>query len=115
MDVFAFREQLIENYATYIRSFIHIRDSRIGAFVQQNLDNGVLWPDPLIQLNPSFEPGALIDDLVHERILHEECARDFRINKGEPQARERSLRLYRHQEEAIRVAHRGHNYVLTTG
>ena len=58
MDVFDLRRRLVEDYSSYIRSFIRIRDERIQAYVQESLENGLLWPDPLIQLNPSSEPGA---------------------------------------------------------
>lgn len=43
---------------------------------------GLLWLDPLIELNPSFEPGESIDDLVEEGVLHSECARIFRVDKA---------------------------------
>jgi ATP-dependent helicase YprA (DUF1998 family) len=114
MNVFEFRDRLVANYASYINSFIRIREPRIDAVVQENLGSGILWPEPLIQLNPSFASGAYIDDLVRDGVLHPECARIFRLkrqqdDRGEP------LRLHRHQDEAIRVARRGHNYVLTTG
>ena len=113
MDVFGLRDRLIDDYSSYIRSFIQIRDDRIQDLVDSELAGGLLWPDPLIQLNPSFEPGYRTDQLVDQSILHEECRRIFRINKesGEGQP----LRFHRHQEEAVRVARMGANYVLTTG
>ncbi|MCH8291522.1 hypothetical protein IH992_10530 [Candidatus Poribacteria bacterium] len=58
MDIFEFRNQLLNDYASYIKSFIHIRDERIRELVLGELDAGFLWPDPLLALNPSFEPGA---------------------------------------------------------
>ena len=54
MKVFQLRERLIEDYGTYVRSFIEIRDERIRERVREELDGGLLWPQPLIQLNPSF-------------------------------------------------------------
>lgn len=80
----------------------------------ERLAEGALWPEPLIQLNPSFEPGEWIDDLVASGVLHEECARIFRI-KPEATDPGRPLRLYRHQADAIRAARSGQHYVLTTG
>jgi len=65
-------------------------------------------------MNPSFEPGAWIDDLVQEGILHEECSRIFRI-KDTPEDEGKPLRIHRHQSDAIRAARTGKNYVLTTG
>ena len=114
MDVFQLRRHLVDSYADYIRSFIHIRDSRISASVHDELNRGLLWPEPLIQLNPAFESGAWIDDLVAEGILHPECAHIFRL-KQEPESEGRRLCLHRHQEDAVRVAVRGVPYVLTTG
>ena len=70
MNIFDFRRRLIDDYAAYTRSFIQIRDPQIREYVDSQLEAGVLWPDPLIQLNPSFEPGATIDQLVAEGVLH---------------------------------------------
>lgn len=116
MDVFAVRDRLIDDYSEYVRSFIQIRDSGIRNEVVTALDSGLLWPDPLIQLNPAFEPGDSIDELVDAGILHDECGRVFRKDK-EPGSNNsgKPLRLYKHQSEAIRCAVAGHNYVLTTG
>lgn len=114
MNIFEFRHQLIQDYAAYTRSFIQIRDEQIRDFVQGQLESGVLWPDPLIQLNPSFEPGLFIDELAAEGVLHPECSRIFRI-KPEPVSAGQPLRLHRHQGDAIRIARGGHPYVLTTG
>lgn len=114
MDVFELHRDLIGDYASYTRSFIRIADRRIHEAVESEISAGLLWPDPLLQLNPSFEPGATIEQLVVEGVLHDECGRIFRIKQhdndfGSP------LRLHRHQEQAIRKAAEGHAYVLTTG
>ena len=71
-------------------------------------------PTPLIQLNPSFQPGKWIDELADESVLHEECRRGFRIEK-EAAGKGAPLRLHTHQEQAVRIARTGNNYVLTTG
>ena len=57
MQIFQLRDQLIHDYAAYTKSFLQIRDQWVKDHVQQGLEAGVLWPEPLIQLNPSFEPG----------------------------------------------------------
>ena len=41
------------------------------------------WPVPLIQLNPNFEPGGHIDDLVADGTLDAECAKVFRLKRGD--------------------------------
>ena len=49
MDVFALRNQLVDDYAAYIESFINISDRRIREHVGAELHQGLLWPDPLLQ------------------------------------------------------------------
>ena len=114
MDIFDFRRKLIDDYAAYTRSFITVREPNLRQFVGEQLEAGVLWPEPLIQLNPSFEPGDGIDDLVAAGVLHPECRHVFRI-KADSDLQGRLLRLHWHQSEAIRVARTGFPYVLTTG
>ena len=81
MDVFDLRSRLVEDYARYTRSFIKIADPAIRAKVDTELEAGVFWPEPLLQLNPTFRPGGTIDDLVSEGTLNPECAKIFRIGK----------------------------------
>lgn len=113
-NVFKVRNQLVTDFEKYVTGFIHINDERIRNKVHEEFQRGLLWPEPLIQLNPSYAQANYIDDLVEEGLLHPECSRIFRHGKtrdslGKP------LRLYKHQEEAIRAADSGSNYVLTTG
>ncbi len=83
MDVFDLRRNLVDSYANDIRSFIQIRDDRISARVKEELNSGLLWAEPLIQLNPSFEPGLTFDELVTEGVLHLTCREVFRIKKSD--------------------------------
>ena len=115
MDVFNLRSRLVEDYRRYAESFLTIRDPRVREHVERELDGGLLWPDPPLQLNPAFEPGGLIDELGAEGLLHDECRRIFRSDKRPEDPVGRDLRLHRHQSEAIRAAQDGANYVLTTG
>ncbi len=114
MNIFDLRQRLIEDYGSFIGGFLKIRDRRLDDFVRRELDRGVLWPEPWISLNPSFAPGGRVDDLVGRDELHPECARIFQI-KSEQHPTGPSLRLHRHQSEAIAAAATGDNYVLTTG
>jgi len=115
MDIFALRNSLVDDYAEYVSSFIEIQDERIRRKVDENLQVGILWPEPLIQLNPSFEPGPWIDELVQQGTLHPECRQIFRKQKTEQDGYGKPMRLHRHQADAIRVAQQRVNYVLTTG
>jgi ATP-dependent helicase YprA (DUF1998 family) len=114
MDVFRLHGDLIGDYVDYTRSFLRIEDTRIAEEVEAAITGGLLWPEPLLQLNPSFEAGKSIDVLVTEGVLHPECARVFRI-KSEADPVGRPLCLHSHQERAVRTACEGKPYVLTTG
>ena len=115
MDVFDLRDRLVSDYRSYTRSFIKIRDPRIKEFVEGILGADGFWPEPLLQLNPTFRPGGTIDDLVANGILHEECSRIFRIGKSDSDHRGKQFLLHEHQREAILKAQEGRSYVLTTG
>lgn len=115
MQVFQLRDKIIRDYAKYIGSFIEISDYRIKESVHRELDAGLLWPDPLLQLNPAFAWGGWIDDLVKAHILHSECANIFKVDKSEIPSMGRPMRLYQHQVDAIKAAGAADNYVLTTG
>ena len=115
MDVFDLRDRLVFDYRSYTRSFIKIRDPRIKEFVEGFLGAEGFWPEPLLQLNPTFRPGGTIDDLVGMGVLHEECSRIFRIGKSDSDHRGKQLLLHEHQREAILKAQEGRSYVLTTG
>lgn len=117
MNVFELRNRLIADYGNFVRSFFHIQDKRIHEKVEEEMRAGLMWPEPLIQLNPSFESGAWIDELVATQILHEECHHIFQKEKRNSQStgQGKPLRLHKHQTDAIKVARSGHNYVLTTG
>jgi ATP-dependent helicase YprA (DUF1998 family) len=115
MDVFDLRGRLVEDYARYTRSFIKIADPRIDGKVQNALTAGALWPEPLLQLNPTFLPGGTIDDLVKDGTLHSECSRIFRVEKTAADPIGKPLVFHTHQVQAIRQAKEGQSYVLTSG
>jgi len=115
MDVFELRRKIIQDYSSYTKSFINIGDERIRVQVSDALDSGSFWPEPLIQLNPSFELGKFVHELSAENILHNECAKIFCTGKSAKGELGQALRLHKHQEEAIRTASKGHSYVLATG
>ena len=101
MDVFELRNGVVADYGSFVRSFVSIRDQRVAALVEHELKGGMLWPEPLLQLNPAFEPGESLDALVHSGLLHPECPRIF-ANKEGPTPRQlvlhrRDLSL-RHRE-----------------
>ncbi len=113
MNIFDLRQDIINDYQQYATSFLTIRDDYIRQRISKEQERGAFWPDPLIQLNPNFKPGAWIADLVQDDTLHRLCETIFAFNKGTSERR--PLRLHQHQLDAVNVARGGHNYVLTTG
>lgn len=109
LDIFNLRDEVITDYRAYIESFLKIRDERVKSFVHKELERGELWPDPLVQLNPSYKKGANVNQLIDQQLLHKDCARYFSTDTGEP------FTFYYHQEQAFRTALREEPYVLTTG
>jgi len=68
-DVFALRDQAVGEYQRYVKSFINILDHRLSDFVSAELDQGRLWPDPVLQLNPAFERGSDLKTLAREGVI----------------------------------------------
>ncbi len=108
LDIFQFRNEVIDDYRRYIESFLKIRDTKVKEFVTQELEKGKLWSDPLVQLNPTYKKGATVTQLVQQGVLHPECDRYFSKN-GKP------FHFHYHQEQAFLAAKRQEPYVLTTG
>lgn len=104
MNVFQTHAQIISDYEAYIRSFVNIADQDINAEVEKELSKGKLWPEPLLQFNPSFEMAGSVSSLAGEGTLHPDIADIF---KG--------FSLYKHQMEAIRLGTAGKDFIVTSG
>ena len=65
------------------------------------------WPDPWLSLNPSFESGGHVAELVAEGLLHPECERIFRVKQGADDPGNHGLTLHRHQRDAVEAAPHG--------
>ncbi|WP_440950695.1 hypothetical protein [Methanosphaerula subterraneus] len=101
---------IIQDYQNYVQSFFTFEEPRIRSFVDEELiQHNSLWPDALIQVNPSYESVDTIEGLVKTGLLHPGIAEIFRDGEG------RSLRLYRHQVAAIEQAVAGRPFVVTSG
>src|SRR5450631_2714477 len=96
MDSFKIHSNVIADYRGYIESFINIRDQEILAVVQKALSEGRLWPEPLIQFNPTYKITGDLASVVASEKLHPLLAEIF---KG--------YRLYQHQMEALRLGTAG--------
>ena len=114
MDVFALRHRLVDDYSSYIQSFINIRDDRI----RQHVDDGTAQRPALARPAAPAEPQLRARPLDRRsgrqrQLLHPGVPAIFRLKK--PRRADKPLRLHRHQAEAVAAAASGDSYVLTTG
>lgn len=106
MDVFSLRDAVVGEYRKFATSFTTIHADDIRKQVEAIYAEGRFWPDPLIQINPSYKQGASFATLGGA--LHPKIPEIFQ-DKGNP------LRLHKHQEQAIVLAAQGESFVVTTG
>lgn len=104
MNVFETHYRIVNDYASYIKSFINISDEQIESKVREELDSGKLWPQPLLQFNPAFEMAGKIEDVASAGILHADTPNIF---KG--------YSLYRHQLDAIKLGTIYRDFIVTSG
>lgn len=108
MRAFDFDHHLIENYAHFSRSFSTIRAQDLRDAISREYDDGRFWPDALLSLNPRYEAGPSVDDLVASGDINPDTARVFRFGST-------PLSLHAHQGQAIAKAKAGQSFVVTTG
>lgn len=69
MSIFDLRQSVIDENSKYVQSFFSIADKRIRDFIEEFLiKNCALWPDALLQLNPSYETADTVAHLAMEYI-----------------------------------------------
>lgn len=104
MNVFDIHSGIVSDYASYIGSFINIADDAIASAVKSALAEGKLWPQPLLQFNPSYEMAGGINEIVRSGTVHRDLADIFT-----------GYSLYKHQLEAIKLGTKGEDFVVTSG
>ena len=115
MDVFNLDQFVIDQYRNFSRSFTKIRSSEISSKVDDLYDDRRFWPEPLIQINPHYDSGGSVKDFINGGILQEECAEVFKDGWGPSNQSDPSLKLRKHQAQAISLAKDRQSYVVTTG
>ena len=63
-NVFQFRDQLIERYGSFSRSFVRIAAPDIQAEVEHQYAQGRYWPEPLVQINPNYQRKGTVQNLA---------------------------------------------------
>lgn len=112
-NVFNFRDELIEEYSSFSRSFVSIAASDIKNVVEHEYSQGRYWPQPLIQINPNYQRKGTVQELATDGVLHPLCGDVFRTGKTE--GKSDPLFLYKHQLEALAKGQQKQSYVVTTG
>lgn len=110
MNIFDLDKALVDRYAAFARSFSSIRAAEIEAQVTAEYDQGRFWPDPLVTINPRFEPGKSVGELAASGDLAPELAKIFAVGPERV-----PIRLHRHQERAVAKARNRESFVVTTG
>ena len=108
LDVFALRDSVVDEYRRFATSFTTIHAEDIREQVAAIYAEDRYWPEPLIQINPSYRRSTDVGALVANGVLHPGCGDIFSAD-GQP------LSLYKHQEQAIALAAEGESFVVTTG
>ena len=114
MDAFGVLDEVLGDYQNFVKGFLNIKDDQIRAKVETEIESGLLWPEPWLALNPAFEPGGTVTELVDHGVLHPDGRQHLPgPHRGRPFGRE--ITFHRHQTDAFEIANRRESYVLTTG
>lgn len=103
-NIFEIQKEIVENYQAFVECFIHIRNPKIKKVVDDHISKGLLWPEPLIQFNPSYKFGKSVEQLIEDKVIKPQFAQVF---KG--------YNLYEHQVEAIKLGCSGRDFIVTSG
>ena len=113
MDVFDLDQAVIDRYERFTRSFTKIRSPELNREVTGLYGAKSFWPEPLVQLNPHYAFGCSIQDFVETGELEPECAEIF--PSLDTTSTSETLRLWKHQEQAVGLALQDRSFAVTTG
>jgi superfamily II DNA/RNA helicase/very-short-patch-repair endonuclease len=102
IDILQYHRTVVEEYERYIKGFININDPKIRQVVEEFIGDKKLWPEPLIQFNPGYEPGIPFGNMT-DADVHPQCGALFPF---EP---------YKHQEESLRLGAQKKHFVVISG
>lgn len=104
MSIFGVHRRIVDDYASYIRSFVTIADDELRRRVERHLTDGHLWPEPLLAFNPAFATVGRVEALAKSGVFAPQVADAFR-----------GFELFEHQSEAIRLGIAGTDFLVTSG
>src|SRR5262245_46635831 len=106
LDIFSLRDFIVGEYRNFATSFTKIFAEDIRQQVDAIYAEGRFWPDPLLQINPTYKystptnPFEALQRLIDGGVLDPRSAEIFKAD-------EKPLALYKHQEQAITLAAAG--------
>ncbi len=92
MHVFTLHKEIMQDYRSYIESFINTKGQSIHAKMNEKIESGKLWLKSLIQFNPSFKKDNSIDRLILDNVIDLSLKRIFDVYD-----------LYQYQVEVIKL------------
>jgi len=102
MNAFTFRDQIVQSYERFSRSFVKIAATDISKVVDDEYERGRYWPEPLIQINPNYKQGSTVLELAQAGVLHPMTAEIFQVGKDTGPGI--AVRLYKHQQDSLALA-----------
>jgi hypothetical protein len=78
-DVFSLRDSVIQEYRNFATSFTTIFADDIRQQIEAIYASNRYWPEPLIQINPSFRRATTVEALAAEGALQPKTADIFRL------------------------------------
>jgi superfamily II DNA/RNA helicase len=103
-------KKITNTYRDYMKGTFFIRDEEFRKAYYERLDDLEFSKGPYLECVDAFLLGKSLSDLVHEQLMSPKFKELF---KHDPDQFTRPL--YKHQEDALRVALAGKNMVVTTG
>lgn len=79
MDVFDLRQQIVQDYANFARSFTRARAVDLKSQIDTIYAKDQFWPEPLLQIAPYYERGASVDELSASGEITPTTAAIFRV------------------------------------
>ena len=115
MNPFLTFRELQRAYGDYVNSFQIFKKNAIRDWVNAKTFHGhLLWKNPFIRLNPRFERGEALNQLVSMNILHKDVPECFTVDAGNPNAP--VIHPHKHQTLAIRqLLEKKVNTIVATG
>ena len=109
LDAFELRDDVVHAYREYVEGFIRISDPRVREEVDRSFAAGEPWPDPWVQINPTYRSDADVDRLIEQGTFDAAIRPIFTAGDGT------GWKFYAHQVSAFERAAAGRSYVMTTG